>query len=349
MKQDENYKHTLFSLKLASAVLSLTASVGCLAAGPTFTVDASHPAGKVSPALYGLMTEEINHSYDGGLYAELIQNRAFLDSAATPVHWSAVNGKDSAATIALDPTNSINDKLATSLRLTVAQAAKRHPAGVANSGYWGIPVLPKATYRATILAKADSNFSGPATVSIVSDDGRTVFATKSFSGLTTDWKKFELTLKTGRVSPTAKARFAITLDQPGTAWLGLASLFPPTWNNHPTGGKVSNQDFFFHPHPARDKGRVTVQLKDLPPGKYGLAVHQIGYGLNDPYSRYLEPGQPVDLSREAVAGLKKISNGNPVSKTTVTVKADGLFETTLPLRENDVFLLSLVPEKQTLI
>ncbi len=31
----------------------------------------------ISPQLYGLMTEGINHSYDGGLYAELIQNRAF--------------------------------------------------------------------------------------------------------------------------------------------------------------------------------------------------------------------------------------------------------------------------------
>ena len=50
------------------------------------------------------------------------------------------------------------------------------------------------------------------------------------------------------------------------------------------------------------------------------------------------------MSREAVAEFKKLSNGNPVSEATVTVKADGLFETTLPLRENDVFLLSLVRE-----
>ena len=50
--------------------------ISSLAAGPTVTVDASYPSGKVSPMLYGLMTEEINYSYDGGLYAELIRNRA---------------------------------------------------------------------------------------------------------------------------------------------------------------------------------------------------------------------------------------------------------------------------------
>ena len=113
---------------------------------------------------------------------------------------------------------------------------------------------------------------------------------------------------------------------------------------HPTGGKVSNQDYFFHPHPARDKGKVNVQLRNLPPGQYALTIQQIGYGVNDPYSKYLELGQPTDLNREAIAGLKKISDGNPISRTVSTVKADGLFETTLPLRENDVFLLSLVPQ-----
>ncbi|HZI33286.1 MAG TPA: alpha-L-arabinofuranosidase C-terminal domain-containing protein, partial [Candidatus Binatia bacterium] len=42
-------------------------------------------------------------------------------------------------------------------------------------------------------------------------------------------------LKTGRVEPTARARFVITLDQPGTVWLGFVSLFPPTWDNQPNG------------------------------------------------------------------------------------------------------------------
>src|SRR5262250_3573959 len=136
-------------------------SIGRLAFAASFTVDATHPTGKVSPRLYGLMTEEINHSYDGGLYAELIQNRAFLDSTNTPVHWSVVNENGAEATIALDSAGPFNDKLNASLRLTVAKAAKDQPAGVANGGYWGIPVYPKTRYRASLLARAQPGFTGP--------------------------------------------------------------------------------------------------------------------------------------------------------------------------------------------
>ena len=145
------------------------------AADPTFTVDASHPTGTVSPTFFGLMTEEINHSYDGGLYAELIRNRAFLDNANTPVNWEMVNDNGGEAGIALDPANPFNDKLTTSLRLTVTKAAKGQSVGVANTGYWGIPVQPKTEYRATIFARADSNFSGPVTVSIASNDGQKIY------------------------------------------------------------------------------------------------------------------------------------------------------------------------------
>jgi len=211
------------------------AAASALASGGTFTIDAAHPAGNVSPTLYGLMTEEINHSYDGGLYAELIRNRAFLDDAAKPAYWSIVNGNGSEANIALDTNNAFNDKLTTSLRVTVTEAARRRPAGVVNSGYWGIPVQPHTRYRASILARAGVGFSGPIEASIVSDDGSTVYAKEKISGLTSGWKHYEVTLKTGRVDPTTKAHFALTLEQPGTVWLGMVSLFPPTWNNQPNG------------------------------------------------------------------------------------------------------------------
>src|SRR5437870_9707358 len=113
--------------KLISYLGCVMVAVSCVAADSTFTVDAARPVGKVSPRLYGLMTEEINHSYDGGLYAELIANRAFLDATNTPSHWSTVSGSGADATIALDSANPYNDKLTASLRLTVTHAARNQP------------------------------------------------------------------------------------------------------------------------------------------------------------------------------------------------------------------------------
>ena len=95
------------------------------AAAPTIAIDASAPSGKVSPLLYGLMTEEINHSYDGGLYAELIQNRAFLDEAASPARWTAVQGNGAASAIALDRNQPLNATIGTSLRVEVPLAQRR--------------------------------------------------------------------------------------------------------------------------------------------------------------------------------------------------------------------------------
>src|SRR4029077_4619239 len=116
------------------------------AASPAIAIDAASPAGKVSPRFYGLMTEEINHSYDGGLYAELVRNRALLDDPKTPVDWSVVQGSGSAAAIALDPGAPLNTAIAPSLRLDVTQASDGRAAGAANEGFWGIPVRPRTRY-----------------------------------------------------------------------------------------------------------------------------------------------------------------------------------------------------------
>ncbi len=47
---------------------------------------------------------------------------------------------------------------------------------MANDGYWGIPVKPQTSYRASFYAKAAPNFTGPLTISIQSNDGKTVYA-----------------------------------------------------------------------------------------------------------------------------------------------------------------------------
>jgi len=207
-----------------------------LAADATLTIDATRPVAKVSPILYGLMTEEINYCYDGGLYAELVRNRAFLDDAATPVHWSAVQGSGSAVTIALDPGQPLNEAIPTSLRIDVSQASPAAPAGVANSGYWGIPVKPVTTYRASFYAKAEKGGASPVSLAIESEDGATIFAKAAVPGLTGDWRFYEVTLTTGKdATLTTKARLTLKMEHPGTVWLSLVSLFPPTWKDRANG------------------------------------------------------------------------------------------------------------------
>ncbi|MGH7979305.1 MAG: GH39 family glycosyl hydrolase [Limisphaerales bacterium] len=122
----------------------------------------------------------------------------------------------------------------------------------------------------------------------------------------------------------------------GGAQILLWDLSDPTHD-----GKISDQDYFFRPHPAKAKQNVSVRLSDVPPGHYRLAIYRIGYHFNDPYSRYLELGSPTDLTPELTAELENLSDGKPCSKTVVTVNADGKFEISLPLRENDVYFLSL--------
>ncbi len=100
-------------------------------------VDAGHVTGRVSPTLYGLMTEEINYSYDGGLYAELIRNRTFQDNPQAPDHWSLVQEGGGQGAITLDPGQPLNAALPVSLRLEVSQLGGNQRVGVANEGFWG--------------------------------------------------------------------------------------------------------------------------------------------------------------------------------------------------------------------
>jgi alpha-N-arabinofuranosidase len=139
-----------FFVLAGSLVLLASAAARAQDAAGELTVHVDQPGPTVGPMFYGLMTEEINHSYDGGLYAELIQNRIFKDRAggrgartdpASPPHWSIVKVDDADGSITLDDANPVNTTaLTTSLRLDAKGGGGR--IGVANDGYWGIPVKP---------------------------------------------------------------------------------------------------------------------------------------------------------------------------------------------------------------
>ena len=248
-----------------------TMSLVAHAEPPQLTVHADQPGPRISPMLYGLMTEEINHSYDGGLYAELIQNRIFRDApipaaphrGATislttqpvpppeqPYHWSLVTDGAAAGSMIVDTDNPVNTTALThSLRLDVKSTTGGR-VGVANDGYWGIPVKPDTTYRASFYARASQGLAGPLTVSIESNNGQTVAASAQVPSVTTEWKRYELTLKTGNVAASTANRFVISTSSPGSIWFNLISLFPPTYHDRPNGNRVDLMELLSAMHPA---------------------------------------------------------------------------------------------------
>jgi alpha-N-arabinofuranosidase len=143
--------------------VSLFITTNLAAQNPKLTLDLTKPGVTVSRQLYGLMTEEINHSYDGGVYGELIRNRVFRDNPKVPEAWSVLQEGNTNASIHLvagDPDNvpmdqrghAINSSLTTCLKLVVEIRWWKR-VGVANEGYWGIPVKPKTTYKASFYIK----------------------------------------------------------------------------------------------------------------------------------------------------------------------------------------------------
>ncbi len=200
---------------------------------PTLQIKADQVVAKASPTLYGLMTEEINYSYEGGLYGELIRNRTFKANPTNAVYWNTIGN----CSTSLDTATPLNDTLNTSLKLDAPAATKDSPAGIANGGYWGVPVRPKTDYRVSFYAKAASGFTGVLTVAITSTDGKTMFASADVTGITGDWKKYEVTLTTKNVEPSKDNQFTITTTSPGTIWFQQVSLFPPTFNNRPNGNR----------------------------------------------------------------------------------------------------------------
>jgi alpha-L-arabinofuranosidase len=183
--------HGLLMMRLlvSVSVLFFAISVNvALSQTPTLTIHADQPTTKVSPMLYGLMTEEINFSYDGGLYAELIRDRTIGPGRRPLFHWTQIALGNSTVDISVDDKTGPSEALPRSMKVVVTAASETAPAGIQNDGFWGMAVQPKTTYTGSIYAKADTD-GVPVTVSLVNDATGTVAATATVTGLTTGWKR----------------------------------------------------------------------------------------------------------------------------------------------------------------
>ena len=213
-----------------TAVFTLPHTAPAQAAPATLTIDANKPLHPVSPMLYGMMTEEINYSYDGGLYAEMVRNRTFTDRGWAGIgHWNLDGTGNALATARYDGETGPTDALPGSMRIDVTAADAANPAGVRNDGWWGMALQPNTTYTGSLYAKTEG--TGSIGVSLVSDLSGQAVATATVHGVSSAWKQYSFTLKTGSIAPSALNHLLLSFPQTGKVWIDLVSLFPPTYKN----------------------------------------------------------------------------------------------------------------------
>lgn len=197
-------------------------------------IDINNVGPKISPTHYGIFFEDINHAADGGLYAELIQNRSFEDSETLPVHWNAVHNSKSNAKIevtAEDPLNSAHNK---SLRVMVTAADDVNLAGVSNEGYWGINIVKGRIYKLSFWAKSDKKYKGTLKA-LLRSSGTVKFMgeTDIHVRLNEKWEKYTATIQATDNCPNGV--FELLANTPGTFQLDVVSLFPPTFKDRENG------------------------------------------------------------------------------------------------------------------
>lgn len=216
------------------------------------------PGAKVSPNLYGIFYEDINHAADGGLYAELIRNRSFEDNDKAADSWKAHNG----ATMHLvnDAKKQLNK--AQKNFLEVSFTGKEN-SGISNEGFWGINAVQGRTYKLSFWAKGKLN--GKLKAYLSCNCGKKIVAcTEINEKITNKWKKYSVELTA--LANNEKARLWITSDGKGTVDFDVVSLFPPTFNNRENGMRPDLASMLkaLHPKFFRFPGGCFVEGQNSP-------------------------------------------------------------------------------------
>ncbi len=163
-------------LLIPATIVILVATIMSCAqnTGPTFTVELSRPGALVADICRGQQLEEFNHQFEGGLYAQLINNPSFEELKNPIAEWSLVksgssNGNLSSQTSA--ETGMLNKFQKHCINLKVTSVASGD-VGLANGGYWGIGLKNNTTYKVSFWAKRGSNFNGTLKAKLESNDGK---------------------------------------------------------------------------------------------------------------------------------------------------------------------------------
>ncbi|MFI5873242.1 alpha-L-arabinofuranosidase C-terminal domain-containing protein [Streptomyces sp. NPDC051445] len=188
------------------------------------TVDPAAEGAKIDDTMYGVFFEDINRAADGGLYAELVQNRSFEYSTVdnrsyTPLTSWAVDG----TARVLDDAGRLNDRNRTYLSLGAGSS-------VTNSGYnTGIRVEQGKKYDFSVWARAEGG--SILTVSL-QDAGGSLTTARQVTVRKGGWARYRATFTAARTSSDGR----LTVASPAGAALDMVSLFPrDTYRHEPNG------------------------------------------------------------------------------------------------------------------
>ncbi|SEH02826.1 Alpha-L-arabinofuranosidase [Nonomuraea solani] len=193
------------------------------------TVDTRAKGTKVSPDLYGVFYEDINHAADGGLYAELVQNRSFEFNATDEPSYTGLTAwtkaeRGATATLAVTGEDPLNTSNRNYLRLDVTGSGT---AGVSNAGFnRGLALKAGKRYDLSLWARRTE--AGPLTVT--AEDGTTVLGKATVRVRAGGWAKYTASFT---ASATTDAGRLVVQAPGGRTDLDMVSLFPrDTFKGH---------------------------------------------------------------------------------------------------------------------
>ncbi|WP_432134488.1 alpha-L-arabinofuranosidase C-terminal domain-containing protein [Streptomyces sp. bgisy154] len=210
------------ALLAASAALPAPAQAAAVT-DYTITVDPAARGASIADTMYGVFFEDINRAADGGLYAELVQNRSFEYSAVdnrsyTPLTSWSVDGTAQVR----DDSGRLNDRNRAYLSLDAGSS-------VTNSGYnTGVRVEKGKRYDFSVWARAESG----TTLTVSLTDAPGPLATARRVAVEGGWAQYRATFTAGRTSSYGR----LTVASTAPVALDMVSLFPrDTYRGEPNG------------------------------------------------------------------------------------------------------------------
>jgi alpha-L-arabinofuranosidase len=225
----------------------------------TVTVDVSAHGADISDTMYGVFFEDINRAADGGLYAELVQNRSFeydtADNAAyTPLTGWAPKAGDPRV---VDDDGRLNAHNRRYLRLPL-------PGGIINAGYnSGITVEKGKRYDFSVWARTDQATT-PLTVSLTDPAGTQLAGPLRLNVRGATWTRYVGTFTALKASITG--RLLVEGGGAGTLALDMVSLFPrDTYKSRPNGMRrdLAEKIAALHPKFVRFPGGCLVNTGSM--------------------------------------------------------------------------------------